>query len=294
MSLAHVATCEVLSAFLPAHVDMSVEELEEGSALALCTDILVLREECGSKESEWDYERLRALRDNADVTPALKSLLLRDFRFQQYSIDKDEWEPHSAHVDVLKILEERKLNHEELDYSSRKLVLVSQRMDRHSVHQRILCSLVANWNSREFIEYLEMNTRGHKKMRSGRLLQLAGSFKGECFTSAFDRRTFFLPPEAKRRRRLSRAMKVINLELSRDVHLKRPWRRSVCLRNKKTYGGLLGKNAVAMLTIVCGTGGYKKEDGCLPGPGAKSGQAFVSGGTLGMRGRPLVKSGVIG
>ena len=121
-------------------------------------------------------------------------------------------------------------------------------------------------------------------MRSGKLLQLAARFPGECFTRAFDRSTFHLPPEAKRKRRLSRVMKVIDLELSRDVNLKKPWRRGVCIRNKKTYGGLLGKNAAAMLTVVVGPGRYKKEDGCLPGPGAKSGLAFVFGGTLGIRG----------
>ena len=122
---------------------MSVEELEKGSALALCTDILVFREVCGSKESEWTYARLRALLDNADGTPALKSLLLRDFSFQQYSSNTNDWEPKSTRVDVLDILEKRKLNHEELDYSTRKLVLVSRRMDRHSVHLRVLCSLAA-------------------------------------------------------------------------------------------------------------------------------------------------------
>lgn len=151
-------------------------------------------------------------------------------------------------------------------------------------HRRVFCATVALINSREFADYLLQETAGKTNVRGSTILQLAQNCSGMCFTKSFDARSGRLTGEAQELRKMSRLEKITSVESKRTVNLQRPWREKVCVSNAVSYGQLLGKNAVALLSMIIPTGGTIEEEGCVPGPGAQSGLRFVSGRSLGMGG----------
>ena len=112
-------------------------------------------------------------------------------------------------------------------------------------------------------------------------MKLASEYDGECFSNSFDRRTFNLSPEHKRKRQYSRLGKVLGVEYGAGAHfdLKDAWHRKASIYRRR-YGSLLSKNCLALPTQLSGPRGQSQAEACLPGPGGHSGMRFVSG-TLG-------------
>ena len=100
---------------------MSCREKRRGDALRLCTDILLCREEYAGK-----YEELRSLVGSSQVSAHVTGFFKRAFAFEQFTTARSEWEDKLAEVDVLDLLERRKLNHEEFDYVTTVLKRVSR------------------------------------------------------------------------------------------------------------------------------------------------------------------------
>ena len=53
-----------------------------------------------------------------------------DFDFKKYIPNRDQWMPRTAHVDIIKVLQTYKLNHEVQDFTSKVLVAMGQRARR--------------------------------------------------------------------------------------------------------------------------------------------------------------------
>ena len=265
---------------------MSCQEIEADAAFRMCTGILLCREEFGSKDSGLGYNFLHRLVAQGNLTNACKKFFKFTFAYSKYDLRADDWKPNEKSVDVINILTEYKLNHEEQDYTSLLLKQVSSRCKGESVTRRVFAAVTGNINSRSFAEYLDLETSGMSAVRATKILRLAQAYTGPYFTDAFDKRSFYLPTGQQEARKRSRLLKVVRLELSREVPLKQSgWRRRFCIQNKSTCGALIGKNIGASLTMNVGTGGYSRNDGgVIPGPGARSGYAFICGGVLGMQG----------
>ena len=207
----------------------------------------------------------------------------RVFAFQHFTTARTEWKDKVAEVDVLEILEHRKLNHEERDYVTTILRRVSERVRRNSYDQRVLAGIAASLNARAFAEHLDRETEGCKMVRAGRLLKIALLYKGKCFTDSFDCRTYYKSEAEQEEVKHVRLLRVSRLENDRDVSLRGAgvvWRMKTCIENRLAYGSLLGKNAVAYLTMFVKPDGTRR--GCLPGPGAMSGLRFWQGKSLGI------------
>jgi hypothetical protein len=255
----------------------------------MCTAVLLCREEFGGNVVNKDVDLSYAFVDNLlaskNVSTACKDFLRFDFSFDKYDLGRDATEPKTVRVDVMELLKTWKLNYETEDYSSVLMRKVCARMKPTSLNKRIFSAVVALMNSREFLEHLDKKTTDFAAMSSSRILYIARDFQGACFTNSFDLRTFHLSPAQQATRKVSRMSKILELELGRDINLKgKSWRKKHCIENRKKYGSLLGKNAGAILTMVVGSGGYGGTKGVLPGPGAKSGYAFVTGEMLGTQG----------
>ena len=135
--------------------DMSCREKRSGDALRLCTDILLCREEYAGK-----YVELRSLVESPKSSAKLNSFFKRAFAFEQFATARTEWEDKLAEVDVLDIVERRKLNHEEFDYVTTVLKRVSARVRNNSYDQRMLAGIAASLNARAFAEKLARQTEG--------------------------------------------------------------------------------------------------------------------------------------
>ena len=256
---------------------MSCRALHAQTALRVCTDALLAREEF-SKEYSW----LEALKANDRACVSLKQYFNRTFDFEQYSLKTDSWEPRSKEVDILGLLTTRKLNHEEEDFCTKLLLEAANKLsERKSRDLRLLASLMAVLNSRELLLHIRDSTAGLPSVSIAKIFQLVKAYEGECFTSSFDVRTFNLAAAEKQSRKLKRMATVLRTESKNAVNLKEPHRRSYVIKRRLAYGTLLGKNAYANLTMIVKTKGMLREPGVLPGPGAESGLRFVTGGSLG-------------
>lgn len=248
-------------------------------ALRVCTVVLLLREEF-SGEGEYDW-----VAGVSKKSPEVSSLLSGPFSFEKYSSSTWCWQPKSRTFDAVQIVRDRKLNHEEQDRTTLLYSRISTRMRRNSKDLRVFCAVVCLLNSKEFAGYLDEATQGKKHLRGSTILRLAREFDGIPFTDSFDVRSRRLPPELMAKRKTSRLNKVMRLETKREVNLRKESfpRQMVCIQNRCEYGGLLGKNAVALLTVVANQVAGSSR-GCLPGPGAESGLRFVSGESSGIGG----------
>jgi hypothetical protein len=236
---------------------MSVQEIVSGSALRMCTSILLCREEFGHKESEVSYSFLENLLGDVQTTGACKKLLEFDFHFERYNLASDVLQPCQENVVVPRVIQEWKLNRETEDYCSLLLKKIAGRIRGNCLNRRVFSAVTALLNSREFVEHLDAETEGCVAIGSSRILDIARDFHGPCFTDSFDKRTYYLPAAAQAARKKSRLLKIIERELSReDFDLKgQGWRKKYCIENKTAYGSLLGKNAGAILTFTVGVGG---------------------------------------
>ena len=74
------------------------------------------------------------------------------------------WVKQARQFNLLDIVTMRKLNHEETDASTRKLVDVSRRVNGNSKNWRIFCSVMSMINSREFLAYVGKETVGKNEL----------------------------------------------------------------------------------------------------------------------------------
>ena len=123
---------------------------------------------------------------------------------------------------------------------------------------------------------------GKRALNGSAFVRLATDYQGECLTDAFDVRTRNKSSADKMKVKTSRLSRILTVEGEDVVNFKEPWRKRFSINRARAYGSLLGKNTTALLTLVVPDGGLKKEEGCLPGPGAKSGHRFISGNSLGI------------
>ncbi|CAK0871488.1 unnamed protein product [Prorocentrum cordatum] len=245
---------------------------KKDDALALCVAVLACREEFPKKE-DW----LRSLASATDSSQQLRNFLNRSVAYEQYKPAAAEWESRATQVDAVNLLETRKLNREELDKTTVLNLKTAARVDGRSLHRRAFCAVVSLLNGAAVAEHLEASTRGKKNVKASEIIRLAEEVPAEnCFTNAFDARAHSLPADKKEERKDSRPRQILLTETADAVHLKEAgWKKRACIRRAVRYGGLLGKNAVALPTLAVPDGGCKKEQGCLPGPGARSGYSFL-------------------
>lgn len=171
-------------------------------ALSLCTAVLACREEFPG-----EYRKLRSLLDAQDASRELKCFLQRPFVYEQYHPGTAAWQSRQRSVDVVEILETRKLNHEEEDRTTRLNLLTASRLRPKSLHYRVFCGVSALLNGRAVAEHLERATRGRANVRGSEIVRLADEVRADvCFTDAFDVRTYRLPPAEKELRKMSRLL----------------------------------------------------------------------------------------
>ena len=285
-----------LSAGAGLHCQTMSVRMDPAAALDLVCDILGCREEFALKRADVECptsDRLKDLCSAEGVTPAFRRFWNHSVAYQKYSNAVGQWESRTTQVDKMRILRERKLNYEENDACTLLNLDTGRRMSKHeSRHRRIFCATMSLVNSREFCQHVNEQTRGEENVKGSRIIQLAQEFTGEPFTDSFDKRSFYLGPSEKEDRKRSRLEAVLNTEGKCALTLKAgpsgvPFRRPFCIARSRAYGGLLGKNTVALFTLLLAEeppGGFEKEDGCVPGPGARSGLQFLKGRSLGMCG----------
>jgi len=257
--------------------------MDPDAALSLCCDILLCREEFST-----EYVFLHRLYNNDKASKHVSRFFKHDVSFQKYTNELASWVNHKTSVDVLDVLKRRKLNHEEQDWTTKLLIEIGRRVSvRHNVHRRVFCATMCLMNSKDFATYVDAETKHESNIRGSRFIKLAHEFTGDVFTTSFDKRSHYLSPEKKLHRKHARLQSIMSCEQPDTMTLQAPWRKTTCIKRSIRYGALLGKNTVALLTLLLDDlppGATVKEAGCVPGPGAKSGLSFLQGNSLGMSG----------